>query len=384
MFDEKKIYVLLIEDDEDDYIITQDLLLELPHAKYHLDWVTNLEDAKSKLEERSFDVCLCDYRLGSENGLDFLKYAVQNYPRIPVVMLTGQDDLETDNLALKIGATDYLVKGQINSTLLGRAIRYSIEQIRDRERIRKSESELQKSNATKDKFFSIIAHDLRSPFTALLSLSDILLEHFGELDDETKKEYIGMIQESSENTFKLIENLLEWSRVQRGTIEINPEQFRLAGMVRRILNLHKQIADNKGIEMQHGIDETETVYADPNMVETVIRNLVLNAIKFTGRDGWIRVDCERTDGMTRIQVKDNGTGMDEKTMGKLFNIEENKSTPGTDGETGTGLGLILCREFVAINRGDIDVESEPGKGSIFTVTLPSAEEGSQVQPDPGR
>ncbi|MFO8129103.1 MAG: ATP-binding protein [Bacteroidales bacterium] len=384
MFDEKKIYVLLIEDDEDDYIITQDLLLELPHAKYHLDWVTNLEDAKSKLEERSFDVCLCDYRLGSENGLDFLKYAVQNYPRIPVVMLTGQDDLETDNLALKIGATDYLVKGQINSTLLGRAIRYSIEQIRDRERIRKSESELQKSNATKDKFFSIIAHDLRSPFTALLSLSDILLEHFGELDDETKKEYIGMIQESSENTFKLIENLLEWSRVQRGTIEINPEQFRLAGMVRRILNLHKQIADNKGIEMQHGIDETETVYADPNMVETVIRNLVLNAIKFTGRDGWIRVDCERTDGMTRIQVKDNGTGMDEKTMGKLFNIEENKSTPGTDGETGTGLGLILCREFVAINRGDIDVESEPGKGSIFTVTLPSGEEGSQVQPDPGR
>ncbi len=384
MFDEKKIYVLLIEDDEDDYIITQDLLLELPHAKYHLDWVTNLEDAKGKLEERSFDVCLCDYRLGSENGLDFLKYAVQNYPRIPVVMLTGQDDLETDNLALKIGAADYLVKGQINSTLLGRSIRYSIEQIRDRERIRKSESELQKSNATKDKFFSIIAHDLRSPFTALLSLSDILLEHFGELDDETKKEYIGMIRESSENTFKLIENLLEWSRVQRGTIEINPEQFRLAGMVRRILNLHKQIADNKGIEMQHGIDETETVYADPNMVETVIRNLVLNAIKFTGRDGWIRVDCERTDGMTRIQVKDNGTGMDEKTMGKLFNIEENKSTPGTDGETGTGLGLILCREFVAINRGDIDVESEPGKGSIFTVTLPSGEEGSQVQPDPGR
>lgn len=384
MFDEKKIYVLLIEDDEDDYIITQDLLLELPHMKYHLDWVTNLEDAKGKLEERSFDVCLCDYRLGSENGLDFLKYAVQNYPRIPVVMLTGQDDLETDNLALKIGAADYLVKGQINRTLLGRSIRYSIEQIRDRERIRKSESELQKSNATKDKFFSIIAHDLRSPFTALLSLSDILLEQFGELDDETKKEYIGMIRESSENTFKLIENLLEWSRVQRGTIEINPEQFRLAGMVRRILNLHKQIADNKGIEMQHGIDETEAVYADSNMVETVIRNLVLNAIKFTDRHGWIRVDCERTDGMTRIQVKDNGTGMDEKTMGKLFNIEENKSTSGTDGETGTGLGLILCREFVAINRGDIDVESEPGKGSIFTVILPSGEEGSQVQPDPGR
>ena len=285
-------------------------------------------------------------------------------------MLTGQDDYEIDSRALELGASDYLIKGKINATILSRAIRYSMEQKKAQIKIRENENELRKSNATKDKFFSIIAHDLRSPFTALLSLSDILLKHYKELDDDTRKEYIGMIYESSENTFKLIENLLQWSRIQRGTIEMNPDEFYVCDIVNRTIDIVKQPASNKGLEIDTCINTDLKVFADANMFETIVRNLLMNSIKFTKPGGKITVEAEEAGDKVHTVVTDTGIGMNEKAIEKLFKVEENKSTPGTSGEAGTGLGLILCKEFITINKGDITVESELGKGSTFTIILP--------------
>ncbi len=370
MLEPKEINLLLVEDDEDDFLIARDLLEEIPYTKFHIEWVTNIADAKTKLSNQSFDICLCDYRLGADIGLDLLIYVCNDYPNIPVVMLTGQDDYEIDSKALELGASDYLIKGKINATILSRTIRYSIEHKKAQIKIRENENELRISNATKDKFFSIIAHDLRSPFTALLSLSDILLKHYKELDDETRMEYIGMIYESSENTFKLIENLLQWSRIQRGTIEISPEEFKVCDVVNRTIDIVKQPASNKGLEIDSCVNTDLKVYADANMFETIVRNLLMNSIKFTKPGGKITVEAELIGDQVHTIVTDTGIGMNEKAMEKLFKVEENKSTPGTSGEAGTGLGLILCKEFITINKGDITVESEVGKGSTFTIILP--------------
>lgn len=370
MAENKELYLLLVEDDEDDFLITRDLLDEIPFTRFSVDWVTNIAAAKEKLEGKQYDICLCDYRLGPEIGLDLLKHICEDYPDMPVVMLTGQDDYEIDSKALELGASDYLIKGKTNSSVLSRSIRYSIENKKAQLKIRESEMELRKSNATKDKFFSIIAHDLRSPFTALLSLSDILLKHYKELDDDTRLEYIGMIYESSENTFKLIENLLQWSRIQRGTIEMNPQEFFVCDVVNNTLGILKQTASNKGLEIDSCINKELTVYADANMLETIVRNLILNSIKFTKPGGKVTAEAQAIGDKTHIVITDTGVGMNEKTIEKLFKVEENKSTPGTAGEMGTGLGLILCKEFITINKGDIYVESEPGKGSSFTVVLP--------------
>jgi len=366
-----KIRLLLVEDDEDDLLITREILEEIPHYNFDVYWASNPSLAREILPEQPFDICLCDFRLGLETGLEVIKHIRENYDHIPVIMLTGQDDYEIDSQALKDGASDYLIKGKINASMLSRSIRYAMEHKKAQLQLKESETELRKSNATKDKFFSIIAHDLRSPFTALLSLSDILLKHYNDLDDDTKKEYIGMIKDSSENTFKLIENLLQWSRIQRGTIEINPTSFNICDLVNRTTGLLKQSADNKNIEISSCLNQEIQAFADVNMIDTVIRNLIMNAIKFTQPGGKIGIDGYLSGSKLYLSVSDTGVGMNQKTIEKLFKVEENKSTAGTAGELGTGLGLILCKEFITINKGDIFVESEPGKGSKFTVVLPA-------------
>lgn len=367
----KQYHILLIEDDEDDYLIAMDLLDEIPYVKYKLDWVSNISDAKEILKEKTYDLFLCDFYLSGESGFDFLKYAQQEYPKIPVIMLTGQDDYEIDCQALQLGASDYLVKGQINPSILSRAIRYALEHKKAQEIIKESEAELRKSNVTKDKFFSIIAHDLRSPFTALLNLSNILLDDFEDLDDNTKKEYLGMLQQSSESTFKLIENLLQWSSIQRGIMENNPEEIRLNEAVNKTFDLLKNAAESKHISLLSDVPDDITVYADRNMVESVIRNITNNAIKFTNEDGCIEISAVSENDFATFTIKDNGIGMNETTMASLFQLEKTSSTKGTAGETGTGLGLMLCKEFVSLNNGELHVESKEGEGSTFIVKLPS-------------
>ena len=370
MTEERKYNILLIEDDEEDFMITEDLLLDIAHVKFSLDWAKSIAEAKELLSKNTYDLFLCDFRLGTETGFDFLEYSQEHFPKIPVIMLTGQDDFEIDCKALELGASDYLIKGQINPGILGRAIRYATEHKKAQEIIKESEAELRRLNATKDKFFSIIAHDLRSPFTALLSLSEMLITHFESLDDDTKIEYLKMLKSSAENTFKLIENLLQWSRVQRGTIENNPELISVNDTVNSTINLLRQAAKNKKITLLSEVDQYLSAYGDPNMVETIIRNITNNAIKFTKENGFIKIIGEKTDDKCRIIIEDNGIGMDEKTLTSLFEVQASKSKIGTAGETGTGLGLMLCKEFTLLNNGNIYVESDPGEGSRFYIELP--------------
>lgn len=231
--------------------------------------------------------------------------------------------------------------------------------------------QLERLNQEKNKFFSIIAHDLRSPFTALLGFSNMLADRADKLDPDKVKTFGKHIHESGTRVFRLLENLLEWSRLQMDRVDIQPRRFPLNEVVDKTVEVLGPVAEQKGIKLSVN-GEAPAVYADPNTIEAVVRNLINNAIKFTAEGGTVAVlyEVETDEGVARTSVMDTGVGMDAETLKKLFSITSNITTEGTAGEKGTGLGVLLCKELVERNGGHLRVDSEPGQGSTFAFTLP--------------
>ena len=230
------------------------------------------------------------------------------------------------------------------------------------------------SNSTKDKFFSIIAHDLRSPFSSMLGFAEILEDDYDDYNTDEKKKFINIIHNGLKATFSLLENLLFWSRSQRGLIDFTPEIINLHLLFYKTSALLKLSANDKSIKITNKISEHILVKADEEMLSTIIRNLISNAIKFTPEGGEIIINAQliNVDGkFVEISVKDTGVGIANKIQETLFDIGESTSTKGTKNENGTGLGLILCKEFVEKHGGVIGVESEINKGSLFYFTIPN-------------
>jgi len=230
--------------------------------------------------------------------------------------------------------------------------------------------ELNELNATKDRFFSIMAHDLKNPFSSLYSLSELVVENFGQMDEEEKLVSMQKINQSSELIYNLLENLLTWSRSQRGDIDYAPENFNLTTLVEVNLNLHRVAADKKGITLTSDLPEDLKVYADREMINTVLRNLINNAVKYSSSGGRIEVKIKNLDQDLEVLVRDQGTGIAKDNLEKVFRIDAKFKSPGTDGEKGTGLGLTLCKEFVEKNGGRIRAESIEGSGTAFYFTIP--------------
>ena len=230
--------------------------------------------------------------------------------------------------------------------------------------------QLKELNATKDKFFSIIAHDLRSPFNAILGFSNLLVEQMKSREYEGIEEYAGVIHNSSHRAMDLLINLLEWSRSQTGRIEFNPEYVEMGSLIKEVTALLNDTAQQKSITIFRESPDTLSVFVDKAMISTVLRNLISNAIKFTHPGGTIVISAEQNPDKLLVTVSDNGIGIKKETIDKLFLIEESYSTAGTQNEKGSGLGLLLCKEFILKHKGKIWVESELGKGSKFRFTLP--------------
>jgi PAS domain S-box-containing protein len=251
------------------------------------------------------------------------------------------------------------------------AVQHDITQRKQSElRLLDYSEKLKISNDTKDKFFSIIAHDLKSPFNAILGFSQILNDEYDSYNDKQKKSIIQKIKYSSENAFNLLENLLIWSRTQTKGIKVKPIVLDLVDIIKSQTAIIANIADSKNIKIKYNIPETAFVYTDKDMVKTVILNLLNNAIKFTSSEGNIIITLTDKEDKIELSVADSGVGISRDNQEKLFRISHTLSTDGTMGEKGTGLGLLICKEFVEMNGGDIRVESEEGKGSNFYFTLP--------------
>jgi len=257
---------------------------------------------------------------------------------------------------------------------VGNQIAIAIERKISEEEINQKNTLLQSLNAEKDKFFSILAHDLRNPLSSFVAASQILNEDFSKMKSEEIKEITSRMKLSATSLYTLLENLLEWSQLQRGGLDIMPQKVNLKKKIESCFDLLSEPARQKEIDLVMSVTGNYEAFADSHMVDTVIRNLISNAIKFTGRGGIIEVTARATpDNSVEILVRDTGTGMSPELIHKLFLLNERVSLNGTEGETSSGLGLILCKEFIEKNKGKIWVESEEGKGSTFFFSLPSVQ-----------
>lgn len=233
-----------------------------------------------------------------------------------------------------------------------------------------SESVIKKSNDTKDKFFSIIAHDLKTPFTSIIGYSNLLNNKYEEYDDERRKEFIKNVNTAAKNTFNLLQNLLDWARSQLDVIELKLVKQNINDLVNENIILLQNSANEKSISISFDTEPNAVVNIDVNMINTVIRNLFSNAIKFTFPGGQIKILTRIRNKKVYVSVEDNGVGIKDKDIEKLFRIDQHFRSDGTKNEKGTGLGLILTKEFIDKNSGELFVESKEGEGSIFSFSLP--------------
>ena len=252
--------------------------------------------------------------------------------------------------------------------------RNSIEQqnrklIDANEKLEKSEEELKRIVQTKDKLFSIIAHDLRNPFTALTGLTEILHDKADTIEATERNVYVSMINESSHKLLRLIENLLEWARSQTGTLKLVNTNLILKSLADDVIKIYITQAETKGIIIINEIPDDISVFADHEILAIIIRNLISNGIKYTQKGGKVTLTAYRESGNTVLKISDSGIGMSHEVLEKLFKIEETFPTAGTSNEAGTGLGLVICKEFTETLGGTIAVESSVGKGTSFYVTL---------------
>ena len=284
----------------------------------------------------------------------------------------------TEYIAIKKDNSKFNI--EVNSSLLSDSegkpsgIMFIVRDITKRkqaeETLQKSEAELRELNATKDKFFSIIAHDLKSPFQSIMGFSELLVEYVRNKDYDEAEEFAGYVLQSSKRAMELLANLMEWSRSQTGRMDFNPEHFEMEQFLGDLVPLFDNVAGQKSIRIIRELPNHIVTFADKAMISTVFRNLISNAIKFTQPGGGITLTIVPDQNGLLVSVRDTGIGIPEKMIGRLFRIDQSYSTIGTNNEEGTGLGLILCKEFVEKHGGKIWAESEVGQGSVFYFTLP--------------
>jgi len=266
---------------------------------------------------------------------------------------------------------------QINNPYIN-AVVLNVRDITDRkiieEKLKENEARLSELVATKDKFFAIIGHDLKSPFNSIIGFSDLLVDQIHKQDYQGLEKYATIIQNSSKVALDLLINLLEWSRTQTGRMEFNPEYFELITFINEVTKLFWGAAQQKSITISCDLPHNIPVFADKAMLSTVLRNLISNGLKFTNPGGKIVISTEQKNEQLVVSVADNGIGIKRENIDKLFLIEESYSTTGTRNEKGTGLGLLLCKEFIEKHAGKLWVESEEGNGSVFKFTIPNRKE----------
>jgi signal transduction histidine kinase len=272
---------------------------------------------------------------------------------------------------LKIGAFFLAYQALFSEKIRGRlALIDELE--RAKESLESRETELRKANLSKDKFFSILAHDLRNPIGGLVSISELLAGRFDELEPSKIRELCGLLHDGATQGAELLECILQWARAQTGRLDVHPSCIPLPELCQGIVDLQGPTAAGKEIRISARVPSGAAAYADENMVATVLRNLVSNAVKFTPRGGEVVLSAKEDGGEQLLSVSDTGIGMGPEELKKLFRIDVQFSCPGTESERGNGMGLILCKELAELNRGRLSVSSEPMRGSTFSLRLPLA------------
>ncbi len=276
-----------------------------------------------------------------------------------------------DNIEVSKAVLKALIKRLRDNNILEEKLTQNNLKIeRQRDELDKQKKELEELNATKDKFFTIIAHDLKNPFNTVIGLSELLIERYDTYDSNKIKEFIRQINKFSNNAYNLLEDLLKWAKSQTGRMEVKPEKVEVFELAIENMNLFQEKAEKKGVKINANIKMGLFAYVDRNMINTVLRNLISNSVKFTNSGDIINIEAESINEHIEIIVTDTGIGVPEENLKKIFKIDSHISTQGTADEVGTGLGLIISREFVEKNGGTINVKSKEGNGTQFMFTVP--------------
>ena len=317
------------------------------------------------------DTILLDLQMPDMDGFEVCQIIKSNesIKHIPLIFLTAKTDIDDVVKGFRCGAVDYIAK-PFSSTEVKARVQNHLNLKHALDELKIANNRLHELNATKDKFFSIIAHDLRTPFSSIIALSEMLVQLIKEKNYDGIEEYAALIEQSSNQAMDLLSNLLGWARSQTGRIEFKPERLNLSQLLDETAQMFDQVAVPKNITIKRNFTEDLVIFADKQMIGTVLRNLISNAIKFTRPGGEISLLAKPEPDHAMVTVSDTGVGISEERLKKMFRIEYNESTYGTANEKGTGLGLILCKEFIEKHDGRIWAESETGKGSAFCFSLP--------------
>lgn len=387
--------ILCIDDEETILNALKEQLDNIFGEKYKIETSDSGEDALEYFKELidegiNVPVVISDYIMPGMKGDELLKEIHAISPGSLKILLTGQASIDGISNAINNAQLyRYIAKPWDKDDLVltvKEAIKSFLQELKIskqydellvlnaslEEKVKQRTEALSLADASKNMFFSIIAHDLKSPFNALLGLSEIMIENWEDMSNDDKIEFVKDIHSTSKNTFNLLQNLLEWSRSQTGSIKIEASNFSPYHVIQDNIAVLLQHAENKNIAIKNSVPKNIYCFADKNMISTLFRNLISNSLKFTFDGGSIEISATPIDNFFQFCVSDNGTGMDKHTISKLFSITEKVQKPGTANELGTGLGLILCKEFIEKNNGKIFVESELNVGSKFFFTVPKA------------
>ncbi len=371
--DQSPIRVLLVDDDEDEYIITRRIISEIVGRKHLLDWASSYEQGLAMIQESRHDIYLIDYRLDQKNGLDLLQEAIEQGCTQPMIVLTGQEAREVDIQAMKLGAWDYLVKGRIDAAALERAIRYTLEH-------KKVLDVLLESQKQREKFVATLTHDLKTPIKAEFRIFELLLDQrFGPLTEEQALVINEMLR-SNRFMYQMVDNLLTAFKFEEGQMVLRMETIDLNELVATTINMDLTgLAEDKQQSLTLDLQaEIPPIPLDALEIKRVIYNLVQNAVNYTPKGGKIIVRSRFQDNHALITVEDTGPGIEETIQKSLF--EPYASMAKRYRHIGTGLGLYISKKIIEAHQGELLVDSRLGEGSRFTFSLPDqqSEKSRQV------
>lgn len=362
--------VLILDDNSENLNVLYNYLHKIGYKVYVMQDPIN---AVKQIPDIMPDLILLDIMMPEMDGFEVCKIlkSKDKTKSIPIIFITALTETADKLKGFKLGAVDYITKpfeyGEVSAR-----IRTHLTILKQSQKLNELNDALQKSNEAKDQLFSIISHDLKTPFSGFLGLVKLMIEDFENMESDDMKLNLESIHSAAKRLYALLENLLEWSRLQAGKINFNPENVNLFDTVNNVLNIYESILQKKRISIKNNIIPSYYLNADSNMLQTILRNLINNAIKYTHKNGLITLDADETENDIQIIISDTGIGMRENRLETLFSIKHKMSAKGTEGEEGTGLGLILTENLIRKHGGTIRAESIYSKGSSFIFNLPKA------------
>lgn len=369
--DRRKTPTLLVVDDNK--INLKVIALTLRSLNYNLVIATDGKSAIEMVKKTNPDLVLLDVMMPDMNGYEVCKILKSDKANenLPVIFLTALDDKENLVKGFDAGGVDYITKPFNKSELISR-VKTHLELKYTQDQLKKTSQHLSELNLLKDKMFSIIGHDLRSPLGSVKMTLEFLSQMMGDDTDEELKSTVDLLVVSTEEVFSLLENLMAWAKSQSDILDIHFEELNLSEVVNSVYLTNNGLINNKNLSFTSDIPEDLKISADLYTLKIIFRNLLINAVKYTPEKGEIAIRAHQSDEGIVVEFADKGVGIAEENIPKLFDETVNFTTYGTNGESGRGLGLILCNDFAQRNGGKIWVESEEGKGSVFSVLLKPA------------